>query len=151
MAPARTRMCDFGRVAQTAQRGVPMNAASLFIVLAFAKMSVLWGRSIEWTAATAIAYVWQDVLVALLFGAVAWTVGKTRARLQVTWLVYWALVLYTALNIPIAIVLSTPLTWSMLRATSGTLADSILLYVTPSNALVVLLAVVIAGVLPRLM
>jgi arylsulfatase A-like enzyme len=127
-----------------------MNAASLFIVLAFAKMSVLWGRSIEWTAATAIAYVWQDVLVALLFGAVAWTVGKTRARLQVTWLVYWALVLYTALNIPIAIVLSTPLTWSMLRATSGTLADSILLYVTPSNALVVLLAVVIAGVLPRL-
>ncbi len=89
--------------------------------------------------------------MALLFSALAWTLGKTRTPLRVTSLLYWTLVVYTALNIPIALVLSTPLTWSMLRATSGTLADSILLYVTPGSALVVVLALVVGGVLPRLM
>jgi len=126
-----------------------VRAASLLAVFLAAKVSVLWGRTIEWSSWTVIAYVWQDVLVALLFGVTVWAVATTRARSRLPSVLYWTLAVYAAVNVPVGIVLSTPLTWRMLRATSGTLADSILLYATPRNVVLVLLTVVTAAGLRR--
>ena len=122
-----------------------MRAASLLVVLLFAKAAVLWGRTIAWSWWTVIAYVWQDVLVALLFGVTAWAIATTRPRSRLPSVLYWTLAVYAAVNVPIGIVLSTPLTSRMLRATSGTLADSILLYATPRNVVLVLLTLVTAA------
>jgi phosphoglycerol transferase MdoB-like AlkP superfamily enzyme len=113
-----------------------------------------------------IAYFWQDVLVALVFGLFGLVSARTygpaaafalRASapkkaghyvlLETT--VYWILVLYAAANIPVGRALSTPLTWPMVRAAGGPLADSILLYLTWWNVLLVGLTIAVAAVLPR--
>jgi membrane-anchored protein YejM (alkaline phosphatase superfamily) len=128
-----------------------VNAASLFVVFVLAKAAVLWGRSIPWSPWTVVAYVWQDVLVALVFGAIAAAAGTTRRARRTRAVIYWAVAAYAALNIPVAIVLSTPLTWPMLRAASGTLADSILLYATWTNAAFVALTLAAAAIVPRVL
>ena len=115
-----------------------MSAVSLFLVFVIAKVAVLWGRAVPVSPWTAIAYTWQDALVALIFAVIAW-----RCRHAVV--LYWLLAVYAAINIPIAAVLSTPLTLPMLRATSGTLADSILLYATPVNLLKIVVTVAAAA------
>jgi arylsulfatase A-like enzyme len=127
-----------------------VNAASLLVVFVLAKAAVLWGRSVPWSPWTVVAYVWQDVLVALVFAVIAVAAGRTRRARRTLAVIYWAVATYAALNIPVAIVLSTPLTWPMLRATSGTLADSILLYATWTNAVLVAVTLAAAAVLPRL-
>jgi lipoteichoic acid synthase len=121
-----------------------MNAVSLFLIFAIAKIAVLWGRSVMLTPWAVIAYVWQDAVVALLFGIVVW-------RWRQAAVLYWLLTAYAAINIPIAAVLSTPLTLPMLRATSGTLADSILLYATAINVFKVILTIAAAAALPRVL
>jgi hypothetical protein len=56
--------------------------------------------------------------------------------------------LYTAVNVPVACTLATPLTWPLLQAARGPLVDSIAHHVTPAN-LLRLAAVLTAGaVLP---
>jgi phosphoglycerol transferase MdoB-like AlkP superfamily enzyme len=128
-----------------------MKAASLLVVFVLAKGAVLWGRSIAWTPWTIVAYVWQDVLVALVFAAIA-AAARTMPRARRTpAIIYWALAAYAALNIPVALVLSTPLTWPMLRAASGTLADSILLYATWTNAGLVAFTLGAAAIVPRVL
>ncbi len=59
--------------------------------------------------------------------------------------------LYTAINIPVARVVATPLTRPMLRAARGPLADSMLLYVTLANFAIVLSMLAAAALLPRLL
>lgn len=124
-----------------------MNAASLFVVFAFAKAVVLLTHSMTWWSWTVAAYVWQDVLVALVFAGIERAAPRTR----LTSMLYWALAGYAALNIPVAMVLSTPLTWPMLQATGGPLADSILLYATSRNALLVGLTLALAAAMPPLL
>jgi arylsulfatase A-like enzyme len=119
------------------------NATSLFVVFALAKAAILWGRPIDWSPSALVAYFWQDVAVALAFGVV--TLAWARALV-----LYGVLAMYAALNVPITRVLSTPLTWPMWRATSGTLADSILMYATVTNVLLVVGTCGVAVVLPRL-
>ena len=122
-------------------------ATCLFFVFALAKVTVLWDRSIDWTAWSVAAYLWQDAAVALVFGAAVW---QWQRAAVVSWL-YWLLTGYAAINIPVASVLSTPLTMPMLRATSGTLADSILLYATASNIGRVVLTMAAAATLPAVL
>ncbi len=105
-----------------------------------AKLLVLAGRDIPLSLWTPWAYLWQDVLVALLFGVVEYV---TRRRPSVGWSVYAVLTLYTAVNVPVACTLSTPLTWPLLRAARGPLADSIAYHVTTANLL--RLTAVLAG------
>jgi len=52
------------------------------------------------------------------------------ARPQVVWGLYATIAAYAAVNVPVARVLSTPLTWAMWQAARGALADSIWLYVS---------------------
>lgn len=130
---------------------------SLLLVLALAKVAVLWDRSIDWSAAAVAGYFWQDALVALVFllvskraqptGPSSRGLGRDMTGAALGWC-YWLLVLYAAINVPVARVLSTPLTWPMLQATRGTLADSILSYVTWTHAGAMALVLGSAAVLP---
>ena len=128
-----------------------MRAASLLVVFVLAKLAVLAGHTIPWSFWTPVAYLWQDTLAALLFAALDLLAQKTGLTDRLTWLTYWALAIYAAMNIPVGRAVSTPLTWPMLRAARGPLADSLLLYITFANALLVLLTLAGAAILPVLL
>ena len=121
-----------------------MPALSLFLVLAGAHVMMLAGREVPVSMLSPVAYLWQDALVALVFGVLA----RFVRRPFVVWSVYGAIVAYVALNVVVARVLPSPLTPAMLRAARGTLADSITLYVTPGNLALCLGIVALAAVLP---
>jgi phosphoglycerol transferase MdoB-like AlkP superfamily enzyme len=122
-----------------------MRAASLLLLFLMAKSAVLFGHPVPFSFWAAAAYIWQDILAALLFAALE-AVLPSRASAAV----YWALALYAAINVPVGRAVSSPLTWPMLRAARGPLADSILLYVTWTNCLLILLILLAAAVLPKL-
>jgi glucan phosphoethanolaminetransferase (alkaline phosphatase superfamily) len=125
-----------------------MKAVSLLSVFVLAKVLVLWGRDVPLSAWTPLAYFWQDVLVALLFAAFDFA---ARRRPWAGWGLYALLALYAAVNVPVACTLSTPLTWPLLHATSGTLADSIAYHVTIPNLLRLGVVLVAAASLPFLL
>src|SRR5262249_9423016 len=122
-----------------------MRTASLLVVLLLAKALVLAGHDVAWSWWAPVAYIWQDVLVVLLFALLTVT---TRRRPWVAKSFYGLLALYAAVNVPVAQLLSTPLTWMMLRATRGTLSDSILHHINGPNLLRVGLVLAVAVVLP---
>jgi hypothetical protein len=128
-----------------------MKATSLLGVFILAKVLVLASRDIPLSLWTPWAYLWQDVLVALLFAALDYGI---RRRPWTGWSLYSLLVLYTAINVPVACTLATPLTWPLLRAARGPLTDSIAYHVTAANvvrlAVVLTAAVVLPFVLKRL-
>src|SRR5439155_15570678 len=128
-----------------------MRAASLFGVLVLAKLAVLAGHTIPWSFWTPVAYLWQDVLAVLLFAALDLLTQKIGKKDRFTRLLYWALAIYAALNIPVGRALSTPLTWPMLRAARGPLADSLLLYATFANTVLILLTLAAAAIFPVLL
>jgi hypothetical protein len=101
-----------------------------------------------------VAYLWQDLLIALIFGLIfaliEWWRPSSRMGERICGVTYWALVIYAAINIPVGRAVSTPLTWAMLRAARGPLADSLLRYVTPLNISLVLLILLIGACLPLL-
>ncbi len=124
-----------------------MKAASLFLVLVLAKALVLACQGLPLSARTPIAYFWQDALCALGFAVIEAIVRKPA----VLWLLYAVAVLYIAINVPLACTLATPLTWPMLRAARGTLADSILHQVTAANVVRFVAVLGAAVVLPMLL
>jgi hypothetical protein len=127
-------------------------SAGLLLVLLLAKAAMLgFPAATPLTAWSFEAYVWQDVLVALAFAAFQAGLKKIGATPRIASAVYWPLVIYAAINIPVERELSTPLTWPMLRAARGPLADSMLIYVTATNTALVLTALAIAAGLPLLM
>jgi arylsulfatase A-like enzyme len=123
-----------------------MRALSLLGVCVLAKVCVLAGRDLPLSLWSPLAYLWQDLLLALLFaGLDSWT-----RRPRVAWALYAILVTYLAVNVPVARVLSTPLTWPLLHAAGAPLADSIWHYATWENAVLVLLVLVAALGFPLL-
>jgi arylsulfatase A-like enzyme len=127
-----------------------MDTVSLLIVVVLAKLTVVSGHAPQWSFWSSIAYVWQDVAVSLLVGSLAFLLRHAGIPNRLTSVIYWALVVYVAVNIPLGRVLTTPLTWPMLRAARGPLADSILRYLTWTHAGLVLLTLVAAAILPPL-
>jgi glucan phosphoethanolaminetransferase (alkaline phosphatase superfamily) len=124
-----------------------MKALALLGVFLIAKLAVVAGRPAELSAWGLIAYFWQDVLVALLFGLLDLAIR----RAWVGWMLYGAAVLYVAINVPIARLLSSPLTWPMIGAAGGTLSDSIKHHATPGNIALMLLILIVAAALPWLL
>lgn len=128
-----------------------MRAAILFLVLALAKALTLWGRTLPESGWAPLAYLWQDVAVALGFGLFERVVRREWAA----WTGYAALVALAAVNVPVARVLSTPLTAPLLRAVRGTLSDSIKYHATAENlaaiGLVLAAGIVLPLVLPRML
>ncbi len=121
-----------------------MMPVGLFVVFVISKAAVLSRHGIAPSAWSPFVYLWQDALVAVAFGAITWRLPKRAAQA-----IYCVLALYTALNIPVERAVSTPLTWPMLQAARGPLADSILLYVTWTNAAWVLVTLAAAALMPR--
>ena len=124
-----------------------MKAVSLFGVLVVAHLLMLVGHSIPFSAWTPAAYLWQDLLIALLFGLA----DHFIKRPALGWTVYAILVVYTAINVPIARALSSPLTWTMMRAARGPLLDSIRHYFTVSNISAILLVLAAGFLFPFLL
>ena len=122
---------------------------ALFLVLVGGKLAAMGGHGVPLTAWSIIAFTWQEAVIAVMFGLLERATAGSRTR-HVIVAAYWGLIAYVAVNIPIGRALATPLTWPMLRATGGALADSLLLHVTWTNE--VLLAAVVTGglLLPRL-
>lgn len=132
-----------------------VRAASLLLVFALAKAVIVvvrladgGGRAL-WSPWTPLGLLQQDVWVALMFAGCELLLERIRrpapARWagRALWACYAAAAAYTAINVPVARVFSTPLTYPLLHAAGGTLADSLVPYFTPANLLSV--AVVLAG------
>src|SRR5205085_2399943 len=119
-------------------------AAALLAVLLLCKALVLIGRHVEWAPWALAAYVWQDCLVVLLFAIFESMVAK-RIGLGI----YIAAVIWAAINVPVARMMSTPLTWPMLRAAGGPLLDSIKHQATPANLLCLTIVAAMAVIAPR--
>jgi hypothetical protein len=133
--------------AETTEPGYALRGVCLLGVLLAARAAVLVGRPVPASVWSLFAYIWQDVLVSLLFIAV----DARLKRPRVGWSLYAALVLYIAINVPVARVLSSPLTWTMIRAARGPLADAVLHYVTFTNLIALAMPLVTAACLPRLL
>jgi phosphoglycerol transferase MdoB-like AlkP superfamily enzyme len=125
-----------------------MKAACLLGVFLTAKVLVLARGVVPISPWTPLVFLWQDGLFVLFFAVFE---QGTRRWAWLAWIVYGLVVLYVAVNVPVACVLSTPLTWPLLRATSGTLADSIRYHVTAVNLLRMGLVVAVAAALPLLL
>jgi phosphoglycerol transferase MdoB-like AlkP superfamily enzyme len=113
-------------------------------VLTAARVTILAGHPLPVSIWSPLVYVWQDVLVTLLFVAIDWRIHRPG----LAWTIYGVLVAYIALNVPVARVLSTPLTRTVLRAAAGPLADAILHYVTVGNLIALAIPLVVGVVLP---
>jgi hypothetical protein len=119
----------------------------LFAVLVGARGLTLAGHQIPISPWTPVAYLWQDVFVVSLF----LVVDRALRRPALAWCLYALLVIYAAMNVPVARVLSTPLTWPMMRAARGPLADAVYHYLTAANLLALLVPIVVAVALPFLL
>jgi arylsulfatase A-like enzyme len=127
-------------------------AKALLVILRLSDGS---GRTLvsPWTP---IAFLYQDMMVALGFCAVDLTARAIlrRFRRATPWLergafaAYGGLAVYVAINIPVARISSTPLTYSMIAATRTELADSIRIFVTAGNVACVAALLALAVVLP---
>ena len=62
-----------------------MKAAGLLLVFVLAKLAVLNGHTIAQSVWTPIAYIWQDVLVASLFGVSDALMSKGRVLAWLRW------------------------------------------------------------------
>jgi hypothetical protein len=121
-------------------------AISLLAVLVAAKAAMLAGRQVPVSAWMPFVYLWQDVLVALVFGVA----GRLLRRPVVTWTCYGLLAAYAALNVPVALELASPLSTNMLRAARGPLADSIAHALTWHNVGAIGVVLVVASIAPWL-
>jgi phosphoglycerol transferase MdoB-like AlkP superfamily enzyme len=144
VAAARARRAGIVVAAQTAESRPALRAASLLAVLVSAKAITLLGHHVPLSWWSPFAYLWQDVSVAVLF----FLIDRSLGRPAPAWGVYGLLVAYTALNVPIVLVLSTPLTWTMLRAARGPLSDAVLHYLTAANLAGLIVPLVTAVSLP---
>lgn len=133
--------------AEAAQPGHALRAIALLAVLATAKAIALAGRPVPLSAWSPFAFFWQDVCVVLVFLAFDRIVKRPAAA----WTAYAAIAAYAALNVPIARVLSTPLTWTMARAARGPLADAVRHYVTAVNLIALAIPLGLAIALPLLL
>ena len=118
-----------------------MIAPGLAAVLLVARVAVLWARPVEWTPLLFLACVGQDALVAAVFLLLEASVRRRRWGRRAMVVAFWAITPYVAVNAVVARVLPTPLTWPMIRAAGGPMADSIQRYVTPSSVVVICLII----------
>ena len=130
--------------AQTAESRAPLRAACLFATLVAAKAITLVGTGVPVSAWALAAYIWQDVLIAGVF----FLVDASLKRDRIGWALYLATVVYVAINVPVTRVLSTPLTWTIIQAAGGPLADSIAHYVTPGNLAAFAMPLIAGAALP---
>ena len=123
-----------------------VGAASLVGVFVLAKALGLAGRSLPLSVWTVPALLWPDLAV----GLVCWLCFRWFGWSPFVRVLYWAVVAWVALNVPVVRALSSPLTFPMLRAAGGPLADSISHYATVANVACVALVLAAGWILPRI-
>ncbi len=121
---------------------------SLLAIFVLAKALTLTRLDLAQFVMALPACLWQDLLVVLIYALID---RGTRRFPWIAWGVYASLVCYAGVNVPIARLFSTPLTWPMLRATRGTLADSISHHMTLANLLPIVLVIVAGAILPNIL
>ena len=125
-----------------------MKSLSLFGVLLLARILILVGRDLPLSFWSPLAYLWQDLLVVLVFAGLE---RITTRRPWISWIVYGMSALYVAINVPLFRLMSSPMTTPMLHATRGALADSIRHHLTGENLILMGLILCAACVLPVLL
>jgi phosphoglycerol transferase MdoB-like AlkP superfamily enzyme len=133
-------------ITQAIESGYAIRALALFGVFVIAKLAALAGQPVRISLWTPIAYFWQDILVALTFSLLDFAIR----RAWFGWTLYSAAAAYAAVNVPIARVLSSPLTWPMMGAAGGALSDSIRHHATPINLVLMALTAAAGIALPRI-
>src|SRR6185295_2231721 len=111
-----------------------MKTPALFFFLLLVKVACLAGRHLDWSGWLPVAMLWQDAILVLCFAI--WEFSF-RARPLVVSVAYALLILYSALNVPLIRLLSSPMTWQMSRAAGGALTDSIRHHLTPQNVILI--------------
>src|SRR5205814_3264579 len=104
------------------ESGDAMKVMCFFGVLLLARILVLAGRNVPLSAWSPVAYLWQDLLIVLVFALLD---RITRRRPWIAWMVYSATALYVAINVPLIRLMSSPITMPVLNDTRGELAVSI--------------------------
>jgi arylsulfatase A-like enzyme len=130
--------------AQATEPRRALKAASLLAVLIVAKVIALIDHPVLLSLWVPFAFFWQDVFVAAVFAVVEWAAPVAIARA-----LYVAIAGYVALNVPITLVLGSPLTWTMWRAARGAMSDSAVQELTPANVAAVAAVLVTAALAPR--
>jgi hypothetical protein len=120
-------------VTQTLKSIDATKALALLGVFIIAKLVILTGRPVQFSIWTPIAYFWQDALVALAYSLIDLAIRRLWFGPWLLWLLYATAVSYAAINVAIARVLSSPLTWPMIGAAGGALSDSIKHHATFAN------------------
>jgi arylsulfatase A-like enzyme len=124
-----------------------VRAGGLAAILLVAKALALANRGVTLTATTGLAYVWQDVAVALAF----WLIDKLSRRSPWLWAPYAVISVYVVVNVAVVATLGSPLTPTMLRATGGAIGDSMRSALTPSVLMMMGGVLAIAAIAPWLL
>lgn len=127
-----------------------MKTPALIAALFVARAAVLLARPLDWSGELLLASFGQDALVAFVFLCAEAGVSRWRVGRRMITILLWIVVAYVAVNVAVARVLPTPLTWPMVRAAGAPIADSIRLYATWSAALSIALVVLAAFIVLRL-
>src|SRR5579872_1191001 len=125
-----------------------MKTLSLLTVLLVAKALSLSRFDLPSSAWLLPAVLWQDLIVVLLYALID---RGTRRHPAIGWGIYGLLVAYAAVNVPVARLFATPLTWPMMRAARGTLADSIAYQLTSVTLLPAAIVLTTGVVLPLIL
>jgi len=126
--------------------GCAARAASLLSVLLMSRIVILTAHRPPISPWMPAAYFWQDIVVALIYASL----DRVLARAWAGWILYGVLAAYTALNLPVTLLTSSPLTWPMLRAARGPLSDSLAHHLTAGNIFLLLLIAGASALLPLL-
>ena len=121
-------------------------AIGLVSVLIAAKALSIAGRDLPESAWLLPALFWHDIAIGTAF----WLVDTALRQPRVLWIPYWLIVVYAAVNVPVARVLSSPLTVPMWRAARGPLLDSIATYFTSLNFALIAVVLSIGAAAPAL-
>src|SRR5258705_2804513 len=132
---------------QTIESRAPVKALSLFVVLVVAKICVLTGRDISISPFAWTSLFWDDALVAVIFAVFE---RLTRRHPLPSTVLYFVVVAYAVINVPIARLTSSALTLQMMRATGSALSDSIAHHLTTANILFIALIIGTAIALPEI-
>src|SRR2546430_17592815 len=99
-----------------------MKAVCFFGVLLLARILVLAGRNVPLSPWSPVVYLWQDLLIALVFALLD---RIARRPPWLSWLVSRATALSVAINISLTRLMAAPLTIPLLPATGATMGDSL--------------------------
>lgn len=132
---------------------------SLAVVLLSAKLALAGLRALDGSASPApsawfLAVFREDAWLIAAFCVVGFGLSRlatTKWPSPTLTCIYWILAIWTAINVPVARVFGTPLTWRFVGATGGALLDGIAPQVKVSNIIAICTVLGLTALLPRLL